>query len=180
MMLEMTKAQQIASLLLITDLLSGCDSKPKTALIAQPRVEQYSHAMTLEGLVTNDNGPVKTGIIKALNEKGDTMASVELKGTSRYQLDLPAGTLLPLVLTYYPTADAPESHRMMTVAIHAMTSKYDINPASTRISKQAKLLGGYTHNNWVRAAENSGIVPADNKTTAGFRGDPTKQYGGWH
>lgn len=180
MILKMTKVHRITGLLLIAELLSACGSKPKTADIAQTRQERYRHAMTLEGLVSNDSGPVKTGVVKALSENGATLTSVQLEGESRYKLDLPAGTLLPLILTYSPDPNAPESQSMMTVAIHANTSKYDINPASSRISKQAKSLGGYTHSNLVRAAESTGIVPADNKTTAGFRGDPTKQYGGWH
>jgi hypothetical protein len=165
---------------LASQVLTGCDSKPKTSVIAPTRLQQFAQAMTLEGLVASDSGPVKTGVVKALSEKGEILASVELQGQSRYSLELPAGTSLPVILTYYPSIDAPESQRMMTVAILANASKYDINPASTRISKQAKALGGYTHNNWVRAAESSGVVPADNKTTAGFRGDPTTQYGGWH
>lgn len=159
----------------------ACDATPKsTAMAAQPRIEQYTHAKQLEGLVTNDSGPVKTGIIQAITEQGKILATAYLQGQPRYSLDLPAGTTLPLILSYAPDTNASEDQRMMTVAIHSNTSKYDINPASTRISKLAKAMGGYTHNHWISAAESSGIVPADNKTTAGFRGDPTKQYGGWH
>ncbi len=160
--------------------LSGCDSKPQPSPLAKPGQEKYQSATTLQGLVADDNGPVKTGIIKALTEKGEQLASVELVDSARYSLELPAGTALPILLTYFPTAAAVADKRMIAVAVHANASKYDINPSSTRIARQAKSLGGYSHGNLVRAAENSGIVPADNKTTAGFRGDPTTQYGGWH
>ncbi len=69
---------------------------------------------------------------------------------------------------------------MMAAVVHTGASKYDINQLSTRIAKQAKAMGGYTHKNLVQAAESTGTVPASNKTTAGFHGDPTTQYGGWH
>jgi hypothetical protein len=51
---------------------------------------------------------------------------------------------------------------------------------TTSIAKKAQALGGYTHANMVQAAEDTAKVPDANKTTAGFRGDPTTQYGGWH
>lgn len=160
--------------------LVGCDSKPQPSVISQPSQEQYDKVKTLQGLVTNDRGPVKTGLIKVLSENGQELSSVELTDSPRYNVNVPAGTLLPMILVYYPTADASDEQLMMAVAIHAGASKYDINPLSTRIAKQAKALGGYTHKNLVRAAESAGTVPADNKTTAGFHGDPTTQYGGWH
>lgn len=159
--------------------LPGCDSKPAPA-ISTASPEKYAAATTLQGLVTRDSGPVKSGLIKAFSEQGELLASVELNGTPRYSLELPAGTRLPIVLNYLPDVNAGEAQRMQAVVVHSTVSKYDINPSSTRIAKQAKALGGYSHKNLVRAAEETGIVPADNKTTAGFRGDPTTQYGGWH
>lgn len=166
-----------AALVLI---MAGCESKPQPAPVTQAAVEKYSTTTTLQGLVTGDAGAVKSGIVKAISDKGDVLASVELGSNSRYNLELPGGTILPLLLTYYPEGDAGEAQRMSVAVVHATLSKYDINPSSTRIAKKAKQLGGYTHKNLVRAAEETGIVPADNKTTAGFRGDPTTQYGGWH
>lgn len=41
-------------------------------------------------------------------------------------------------------------------------------------------MGGYTRANLVRAAEETVHVPDANKTSTGWRGDPTTQYGGWH
>jgi len=170
----------IGMVLMSTFFLNACDSKPQPSLVAKPSQEKYQVVATLEGLVTDDNGPVKSGVVKALTEKGEVLASVELADSPRYRLEIPAGTLLPIVLAYYPSANSSDDKRMIAAAVHANKSLYDINPSSTRIAKQAKAMGGYTHNNLVRAAEASGIVPADNKTTAGFRGDPTTQYGGWH
>jgi len=161
-------------------LMMGCESKPQPAAVAKATVEKYAAATVLQGLVAGDGGPLKTGSVKALSEKGELVASTELAGDAHYKLEIPAATELPLLLTYFPDANAPADKRMLAAVIHTSLSKYDINPSSTRIAKQAKALGGYTHKNLVRAAEETGIVPADNKTTAGFRGDPTTQYGGWH
>jgi hypothetical protein len=161
-------------------LMAGCDSKPQPVAVAKALVEKYSAATVLQGLVATDGGPVKIGTVKALTEKGEVLASTELAGEARYKLEIAAGIELPILLTYYPDANAGIDKRMVAAVIHTALSKYDINPSSTRIAKQAKSLGGYSHKNLVRAAEETGIVPADNKTTAGFRGDPTTQYGGWH
>ena len=167
-------------LLIMSGGLVGCDSGKQSVSVTQSRVEKYEKTITLHGLVSNDDGPVKTGIIKAHTESGQELSQVELVDDAQYSLPVPAGTVLPIILTYYPSADATDEQRMQAVAIHAITSKYDINPLSTRIVLQAKALGGYTHKNLVRAAESSGTMPDDNKTTSGFRGDPTTQYGGWH
>ncbi len=162
--------------------LTACDSgpKPQTSIISQPKVQKYEQAKTLEGMVTNDEGPVKTGIIKALAENGQELARIELTDGPHYSIQVPAGTVLPIILAYFPSEDAPDENRMISVVVHAAATKFDINTLSTRIAKKAKELGGYTHKNLVQAAEGTGTVPASNKTTAGFRGDPTTQYGGWH
>lgn len=162
--------------------LGGCDSgpKPQTSIAAAAKVQQYEQVKTLEGLVTNDDGPIKTGVIKVLTEKGRELSRIELVDGPHYSLEVAAGTVLPIILAYYPAADAADDERMISVVVHAAASKFDINPLSTRIAKKAKEMGGYTHKNLVMAAEGTGTVPASNKTTAGFRGDPTTQYGGWH
>lgn len=167
-------------LLVSGGLLSGCDAKPKSSSGTIVSEQKYEKVKTLHGLVTNDDGPIKTGIIKALTESGQELSQTQLEGSSQYSLDVPAGTVLPIILGYYPTADASGNPLMISAVVHAGASKFDINQLSTRIAEQAKAYGGYTHKNLVRAAEESGTVPASNKTTAGFRGDPTTQYGGWH
>lgn len=161
-------------------LMAGCDSRPQPVSTAKSGQQKYETPKSLQGRVTNDEGPVKVGVVKALSEAGQEMARTELNGTAQYMLDIPAGTALPLILTYYPQENAAEDQRMMAAVVHTGASKYDINQLSTRIAKQAKAMGGYTHKNLVQAAESTGTVPASNKTTAGFHGDPTTQYGGWH
>ena len=174
------RALALGCLLGLSGLLSGCDSKPQPSPLTSTSVQKYEQLKTLQGLVTNDAGPVKTGVIKALSEAGQTLTQIELTDGPHYNLEIPAGTVLPILLAYYPSADASDEQRMIAAVVHAAASKFDINPLSTRIAKQAKDMGGYTHKNLVRAAESTGTVPASNKTTAGFHGDPTTQYGGWH
>jgi hypothetical protein len=170
----------IVGSVLLALIINGCDSKPQTTAVSKDIPEKYASVATLQGLVADDNGPVKSGVVTAKTEKGELLASTELDGSPRYSLEIPAGTELPLILSYAPSANAGEDQRMISVVVHAGASKFDINPLTTRITKQAKALGGYNHRNLVRAAEDTATVPEANKTTAGFRGDPTKQYGGWH
>ena len=68
----------------------------------------------------------------------------------------------------------------MAVVIHPTITRYDINPLTTAIAKKAMALGGYTDTNMRQAAESTVSVPDADKTSAGFRGDPTQHYGGWH
>ncbi len=66
------------------------------------------------------------------------------------------------------------------MVVQADINRYDISPLTNAIAQQAKALGGYTLRNMTQAAEDGVHVPDANKTSTGFRGDPTKQYGGWH
>jgi hypothetical protein len=150
---------------------------PQSAAVA---TQQFEQAVTLHGIVANDQGPVKQGLVIAYNEQGRELARTALQADARYELVLPAQTRLPLLLNYLADEHTPPSQRLIAAVVHTSMKKYDINPRSTQIAQQAKQMGGYTHKNMVGAAEGTGIVPDDNKTTAGFRGDPTKQYGGWH
>lgn len=176
----LNQAWALGCLLGLASLSIGCDSKPQPIPATQATVQKYEQTKTLQGLVTNDTGPVKSGVIKVLTENEQLLAQTDLVDGPHYTVEIPAGTVLPILLAYYPSADAGDAQRMIAAVVHAAASKFDINPLSTRIAKQAKDMGGYTHKNLVRAAESTGTVPASNKTTAGFHGDPTTQYGGWH
>ena len=108
----------------------------------------------------------------------ELVASTALQNNGHYSVKIPADTVLPIVLTFYP--EAADGEKLITAVVHPAITKYDINPLTTSIAKKAQAMGGYTHANMVRAAEGTATVPDANKTTAGFRGDPTTQYGGWH
>lgn len=160
--------------------LAGCEKNDRGNQLTQQTVKKYDKATILEGTVSNDDGPIKTGVIKVTDSKQQIVASTTIQNTGQYRVEIPANTALPIVLTFYPDAENKSEKQMFTAVVHASITKYDINPLSTAIAKTAKSMGGYTHANMVRAAEDSGSVPDSNKTTQGFRGDPTKQYGGWH
>jgi hypothetical protein len=167
----------LAASLLALITAAGCGNETPKSAFPQQTVRKYEQAVTLEGMVSDDKGPVKSGTVKVSDEKGAVIAETALQGSEHYRVQVPAGTALPILLTFYPVAGGEQ---LVTAVIHPTVTKYDITPLSTAIAKKAKALGGYTHGNLLVAAESMGTVPDDNKTTAGFRGDPTKQYGGWH
>lgn len=170
----------LAGPILAAILLAGCgQEQAQTTIAANAPIKTFQQATTLRGTVSDNVGPVKAGTVTLSTEAGKALASVELQDSQRYEIQAPAGTRLPVLLTYAPPA-GKSGGTMTSVAIYPEVSKYDINPTTTAIAKSAKAMGGYTHNNLVRAAENTAHVPDANKTTAGFRGDPTTQYGGWH
>ena len=170
-------------ILLFCITLFGCDSgenKNKKEFSIQQTVQKYTKDVTLKGKVSNKKGLIKTGVISATDSKGKVVATSELKNKSSYSIVIPAGVELPIVLIFSPQANSTEKDKLTTVAIYTSIKKYDINDLTTLIAKKAKSLGGYTHPNMSIAADQTVGIPDTNKTSTGFRGDPTKQYGGWH
>lgn len=176
------KLTLIAGLTLLgCGIMSGCgQDQAKSSTPSKAAVKQTLRTTSLLGAVSDNAGPLKTGTVSLLSESGQTLASTELNNSQRYEIQVPTGTDLPVILSYTPGPNAPKDAQLISVVIHPDASKYDINPTTTTIAKQAKAMGGYTHNNMVQAAESTAHVPDANKTTSGFRGDPTTQYGGWH
>jgi len=170
---------KIVAILLAASLLSACgaDAPPQTA--KEPS-QKYAEAVSLQGTVSNNAGLIKSGKVEARTLKGDLLAETLLENSARYQLQIPAGTVLPVILNFLPLPAKDGMEKMISVAAHPTNHKYDINPMTTAIAKQAKALGGYTLRNLTQAAEDRVNVPDANKTSSGFRGDPTTQYGGWH
>lgn len=140
----------------------------------------------LVGHVLNDDGPVNKARIEAKDAKGALAATVELKGDgNRYQLTVPAGTAYPLILTAYPD---PGAERPLKAAVaSASASEQDITEVTTIVVETALSLGGVNETNLAKAAgtaiaqrKKSGGGTGGGATTQSFKGDPTKQYGGWH
>jgi len=166
-------------LLLLAFVMSGCESHNSTEIHKVEALGKFDHATVLEGFVSNNKRRLKAGAIKATDSDNRLVAVANLKNTAHYELEIPAGTMLPIVLTFY--ADIDEGAEKLSVAVvDSDITQYDINPLTTAIAKRAMALGGYTYVNMMRAAEDSVHVPDHNKTSAGFRGDTTQQYGGWH
>lgn len=159
---------------------TGCEKANKPALTSQQAIKKYDQATRLEGLVSRANKAIKTGTIKVTDSQGRQVADTVLQDSNHYQLEIPANTTLPIVLTFYPGPDSGATDKLVAVVVDPTITKYDINSLTTAIAKKAESLGGYTRANMVMAAESTVAVPDENKTSTGFRGDPTTQYGGWH
>lgn len=160
--------------------LTGCGDQPNSATALDERTQKYENEVTLAGTVTGQKGAVTNGRILATDEKGNVISSKILENTNRYSIVIPAGTLLPILLQVHPDA-ASENGKPLTLAIaETSMTNYNINPLTTAIAEKAKSLGGYTRKNLIAAAVLSTSVPDEDKTSSGFRGDPTKNYGGWH
>ena len=164
-------------------ILNACDSNDKSkkkSFSIQQKTQKYTKDTTIKGRVSYNKHTLIAGEIKVTDSKGKLVASLQLEKQSQFSIKIPAGTELPLTLSYYPGADSTNKEKLVSVAIYTSIKKYDINELTTFIAKKAKELGGYTHTNMVLAADSTVGVPDANKTSTGFRGDPTKQYGGWH
>lgn len=174
------KLFKVSALLVAVGLLSACgkDTQPRQAETEQ--VKKYEKAVTLQGSVSSNSGLIKTGKVEARQLNGELLAETTLENSARYRLEIPAGASLPVVLSYFPAERGGDKGKMISVAVVPAIGKYDINPLTTAIAERAKALGGYTRRNMTQAAEDMVHVPDANKTSTGFRGDPTTQYGGWH
>lgn len=160
--------------------IAGCQEERQPRPLTKETVKKFEVATVLEVSVADDKGPVKAGTVKVIDSQGRTIARTQLQNHDQYRIEVPAGTVLPVVLSFLPDGKEANAEELITAVVHPNLTIYSINPLSTAIAKKARELGGYTHANLVLAAESMGTVPDANKTTAGFRGDPTKQYGGWH
>ncbi len=173
------KLKLLSSVILVTLgalTLFGCDDNKNTVKAFPVVLKRYEQATTLEGVVSNNKGPVKTGHIKVTDDNGQLIVKTDLEN-GRFKIDIPANTELPLLLIASTDAN---SEQLTVAVVDEKISQYQINPATTAIAKAAKEMGGYTRANLVRAAEETVHVPDANKTSTGWRGDPTTQYGGWH
>lgn len=164
-------------LLIVGIFFTGCEqNQPNKSLPTQTTVKKYETATTLHGTVSDSKGYVENGTVNVSTVDGKVIASTALQNSKSYSVEVPANTPLPIVLSFSPE----QGEKIIAVVIHPAITKYDINPRTMEIAKTAMSLGGYTDTNLRQAAEGAVSVPDRDKTTAGFRGDPTQHYGGWH
>jgi hypothetical protein len=154
----------IKFLLIGTLLITGCNEMQQSKPATQSVTKYTAASVLISGKVES-----KTGNVDALDGE-NVIASASVQN-GHYQLEIPAQTKLPIVL---------RSNNLISVVIETDITNYDINSFTTNIAAKAKSLGGYTRQNMILAASNSVHTPDANKTSTGFRGDPTTQYGGWH
>lgn len=156
--------------------MTGCEQQKKASKLIPAVEKKYALATTLEGMVSNNEGVVKSGTVEVTDENGRLITKVAVNN-GHYSVEVPANTVLPILLTY---SSESSKEKLVAAVVHNTITKYEINPATTAIAKAAKAMGGYTHAHMVRAADATVHAPDANKTTTGWRGDPTTQYGGWH
>lgn len=164
-------ALMAAGLLLMT----ACDG-------GAPGSKASSGAQTrISGHVFDDEGPVTRAKIEVKDAKGSLVAQTELKDAPAYSLTLPAGVSFPLVISAH--SEAAPGNALKAVVTDEQAREQDVSPVTTLIVDTALSLGGLTEANLAKAA---GAALAQRKksggtgSSEGFKGDPTKQYGGWH
>ncbi len=153
-------------------LLLGCGDKSSGKLTAAGKMDQ------IEGIVADRDGPVTSGNIAVKDNNGATLATVTLKGDSSYSVNIPANAAYPLLLVIPAHDEVLEA-----VVMDASAVKQDITHMSSLVVRAARDMGGFTKEHMARAAIGAisqSKTSSGTNTSAGFSGDPTKQYGGWH
>lgn len=153
-------------------LLSGCSESSNDK---RTSIGAYSR---IEGIVTDRDGPITSGKIIIKDKNGAAITSITLNGDSKYSADIPANAAYPVFLEIKRDDELLEA-----VILDPTAVKQDITPMSSLVVRSARDLGGVTKENMARAAINAisqSKTASGKNTTAGFKGDPTKQYGGWH
>ncbi|MGI2324433.1 MULTISPECIES: hypothetical protein [Methylococcus] len=160
--------------------MTACGERSNDGVALPESIQKYEKTVTLAGTVTGHGGAITHGKVLATDEKGRVISSSTLENTNRYAIVIPAGTSLPILLQVLPDMGSENATPLTLAIADASLTSYNINPLTTAIAEKAKSLGGYTRKNLMAAAVLSTSVPDEDKTSSGFRGDPTRNYGGWH
>lgn len=160
--------------LCVASIITACEKNQPHTIAIQSGTKSFASATVLQGAVSNKSGIVKSGTVALFDAQNQSLLKTELEN-GHYQLEVSKDTPLPVVLSV-----ATGTETLLAAVVDPSISQYDINPLTTAIAKKAQALGGYTRANMVVAAESMINAPDENKTSTGFRGDPTTQYGGWH
>ncbi|MDP2180544.1 hypothetical protein [Methylicorpusculum sp.] len=153
-------------------LLFGCGENSGNK--SQPAVS----AAHIEGVVTDRDEPVTQGKILAKDAGGKTVATSDVTNDSKFAITLPASAQYPVVLEVTAGDSVLEA-----VVLDPMPAQLDISTMSSLVVQSARDIGGITKANMAQAAINAirqNKKASGKSTSAGFKGDPTKQYGGWH
>jgi hypothetical protein len=132
----------------------------------------------IEGVVTDRDEPVTQGKILAKDAGGQTVATTDVSKDSKFAITIPATAHYPGVLEVTTGESVLEA-----VVLDPMPAQLDISTMSSLVVQSARDIGGITKANMAQAAINAirqNKKASGKSTLAGFKGDPTKQYGGWH
>ncbi|BCX88422.1 hypothetical protein MIN45_P0791 [Methylomarinovum tepidoasis] len=134
---------------------------------------------TIKGLVSDDNGPVPLAVIEATDEQGRLLATTDADASGHFEITIPATAPYPLLLV----ARLPDNKQLLAVVTSNQVVEQDISPYTDLVVKSARQLGGLTPENIAKAAGaaiNMRPSQGGKRSSTGFKGDLTKQYGGWH
>lgn len=133
----------------------------------------------IEGTVTNRDELIVSGNIIAKDKNGAKVAETEPDREGHFSIMLPPGVTYPVTLEI-----AVDEHTLLeAVVMDSSLAMQDISTMSTLVVESARNLGGLTKQNMAQAAINAirqNKKASGKGTSTGFKGDPTKQYGGWH
>ncbi|HEB78064.1 MAG TPA: carboxypeptidase regulatory-like domain-containing protein [Methylothermaceae bacterium] len=135
--------------------------------------------MTIRGLVSDDRGPVPFAEIEATDEDGRLKATATAEQDGHFQITIPPTAPYPLLLV----AKLPNGKELLAVVTSNQVVEQDISPYTDLVVKNARQLGGLTPGNIAKAAGaaiNMRPSQGGKRSSTGFKGDLTKQYGGWH
>ncbi len=138
-----------------------------------------SGPVTIRGLVSDDRGPVPYAPIEATDEDGRLKATAAAGEDGHFEITIPATATYPLLLV----AKLPNGKQLSAVVTSNQVAEQDISPYTDLVVKTARQLGGLTPGNIARAAGaaiNMRPSQGGKRSSTGFKGDLTKQYGGWH
>jgi len=165
----------IRSLFLSTLLaLGGCGDS------SHPGSSQSAAPASITGIVLQDETPITKARIEATDSAGKVIAYTEVGGDGHYRIAIPVGAKYPVVLS---ASFEGEGSPLKAAVTSDLATDQNISSVTTIVVNTAMNLGGLTEINLAKAA---GAAISQRKSTggsggsAGFKGDPTKHYGGWH
>ena len=165
----------IRSLFLSTLLaLGGCGDS------SHPGSSQSAAPASITGIVLQDETPITKARIEATDLAGKVIANTEVGGDGHYRIAIPVGAKYPVVLS---ASFEGEGSPLKAAVTSDLATDQNISSVTTIVVNTAMNLGGLTEINLAKAA---GAAISQRKSTggsggsAGFKGDPTKHYGGWH
>lgn len=153
-------------------MLGGCDNAGKNDQV------DLNQPVIVSGIVTEHDVPVTQGTILVKDAQGKVVGNTDLNNSANYSVSIPPSVNYPLIFEIKVDDSVLEA-----VIMDPMSIQHDISTMSTLIVQSARDAGGFTKQNMARAAINA--IRQNKKsggkgTSTGFKGDPTKQYGGWH
>lgn len=160
--------------------LSSCGGSTSQNHVPDTSIKS-SAAVSLNGQIRDEDGFFESGQLIASDAHEKPVSKVEWQDEhGKFSIEIPAGTAFPVVLTAKAKHEGGKLKTLVAAVIGPTLTNHDITPNSTLVAEKAKALGGYTKKNMMQASLDTVNRPQGDRSVGGFRGDPTKQFGGWH